>query len=107
PARAFIDSRCDCTSEVVQPSARARTALEEHRVTEPGRPAVPADPSTRGKRMIPAVKTRATTLRRTLLIASAALAVAPAAAQETVTYSYDARGRLVGVSHSGTVNNGV
>ena len=28
-------------------------------------------------------------------------------ATETVTYTYDARGRLVAVVHSGTVNNGV
>jgi hypothetical protein len=28
-------------------------------------------------------------------------------AAETITYSYDARGRLIQVSHSGTVNNNV
>ena len=28
-------------------------------------------------------------------------------ATETVNYTYDARGRVVGVAHSGTVNNGV
>ena len=28
-------------------------------------------------------------------------------AAETITYSYDARGRLIQVAHSGTVNNGV
>lgn len=28
-------------------------------------------------------------------------------AAETITYSYDAKGRLVKVVHSGTVNNGV
>lgn len=28
-------------------------------------------------------------------------------ASETVTYTYDARGRLVAVVHSGTVNNGI
>lgn len=33
--------------------------------------------------------------------------LAVAAASETVTYSYDARGRLVAVKHSGTVNNNV
>lgn len=33
---------------------------------------------------------------------------APAAsAAETITYVYDARGRLVQVTHSGSVNNGV
>ena len=30
-----------------------------------------------------------------------------ASAAETITYSYDARGRLIQVVHSGTVNNGV
>jgi hypothetical protein len=40
--------------------------------------------------------------------AAAALAVTAAAvASETVTYTYDARGRLVKVERSGTVNNGV
>lgn len=32
---------------------------------------------------------------------------AAAYAAETVTYSYDARGRLVQVTHTGTVNNNV
>ncbi len=32
---------------------------------------------------------------------------AAAYAAETITYSYDARGRVVQVSHSGTVNNNV
>ena len=32
---------------------------------------------------------------------------APAFASETVTYTYDAKGRLVKVERSGTVNNGV
>jgi hypothetical protein len=44
-------------------------------------------------------------MRRTFLIA-AALAT-PAHAAETISYSYDARGRLVQVVRSGTVNNGV
>ena len=37
------------------------------------------------------------------------LAVFTTAAQatETVTYTYDARGRVVAVTHSGTVNNGI
>jgi YD repeat-containing protein len=35
------------------------------------------------------------------------LTAAPAGASETITYTYDARGRLKQVSHSGTVNNGV
>jgi YD repeat-containing protein len=30
----------------------------------------------------------------------------PAAASETITYTYDALGRLVAVSRTGTVNNG-
>jgi YD repeat-containing protein len=30
-----------------------------------------------------------------------------AGATETITYTYDAKGRLVTVVHSGTVNNGV
>jgi len=37
----------------------------------------------------------------------AGLAAVPAAAAETVTYSYDALGRLVSTSSSGSVNNGV
>jgi hypothetical protein len=32
---------------------------------------------------------------------------APAAAAETITYSYDALGRVVQVVRTGTVNNGV
>jgi hypothetical protein len=32
---------------------------------------------------------------------------APASATETITYTYNARGELVSVSHSGTVNNNV
>lgn len=37
------------------------------------------------------------------------LAVAPAAASatETITYRYDAKGRLIKVERAGTVNNGV
>ena len=43
-----------------------------------------------------------------LLIAAAALAGAAVAyASETITYTYDARGRLVKVERSGTVNNNV
>jgi hypothetical protein len=48
---------------------------------------------------------------RTLLLrttAAAALAGAnAAAASETIAYSYDARGRLVKVERTGTVNNNV
>ena len=32
---------------------------------------------------------------------------AMAMAAETITYTYDARGRLIRVQHSGSVNNGV
>lgn len=37
------------------------------------------------------------------------IAIAPTAAfaAETITYTYDARGRLVQVARTGTVNNGV
>jgi hypothetical protein len=38
---------------------------------------------------------------------AALAATAAAMANETITYTYDARGRLVKVEHSGTVNNGV
>ena len=42
------------------------------------------------------------------LIAAALAAVAAAAfAAETITYTYDARGRLIKVERTGTVNNGV
>ena len=34
-------------------------------------------------------------------------AALPAHATETITYTYDARGRLIKVVHSGNVNNGV
>jgi coenzyme F420-reducing hydrogenase delta subunit len=37
----------------------------------------------------------------------AALGVAAASASETVTYTYDAKGRVVKVEHSGSVNNNV
>lgn len=42
-----------------------------------------------------------------LLMCSAAACAAVASASETVTYSYDTRGRLVLVQHAGTVNNNV
>ena len=40
---------------------------------------------------------------------AAVLALSPslASASETITYSYDAKGRLTQVAHSGTINNGV
>ncbi|MDC7811713.1 hypothetical protein CA223_18410 [Sphingomonas koreensis] len=48
-------------------------------------------------------------VRTGAVIAIAALTgiAAAALASETVTYSYDARGRLVAVKHSGTANNNV
>lgn len=44
-------------------------------------------------------------MRGFVFILTMALAV-PAWAAETITYSYDARGRLVGVVRSGDVNDG-
>ena len=41
-----------------------------------------------------------------ILIMTLAVAL-PAQAAETITYTYDAKGRLVKVVHTGTVNNGV
>ena len=47
--------------------------------------------------------------RVTVLVAGAAVAAVPALAMaaETITYGYDARGRLVQVNRSGTVNNNI
>ena len=44
-----------------------------------------------------------------LALATATIVAIPALAYaaETITYSYDAKGRLVKVERSGTVNNGV
>ena len=39
--------------------------------------------------------------------AALAFLAAPAYAAETITYSYDALGRVVAVAHSGSVNNGL
>jgi hypothetical protein len=41
-----------------------------------------------------------------LVFAGLIFVAAPAAASETITYQYDALGRLVKVARSGTVNNG-
>ena len=41
------------------------------------------------------------------LIIAALAAGAAATASETINYTYDARGRLVQVKHSGSVNNNV
>lgn len=43
----------------------------------------------------------------TMVLAAGLIFSGVAQATETVTYTYDARGRLVAVVHSGTVNNGV
>lgn len=40
-------------------------------------------------------------------VAMGALAAGIATASETITYTYDAKGRLVSVAHSGSVNNNV
>jgi len=45
--------------------------------------------------------------RKILFAGAALLTFAPTLAQETITYQYDARGRLIAVSHSGAVNNGL
>lgn len=42
-----------------------------------------------------------------LALSIAALTAIAATASETINYTYDARGRLVQVKHSGTVNNNV
>ena len=46
---------------------------------------------------------------RALLLMAPCLLLAPSAAlaAETINYTYDARGRLVQVARSGSVNNGV
>lgn len=49
-------------------------------------------------------------MRGHLILGVAALAMTAAtsaSAAETITYTYDARGRLLKVERSGTVNNGV
>ena len=52
---------------------------------------------------------RSNAMSRTTRFAIAALALgvigSTASAAETVTYTYDARGRLIKVVHTGTVNN--
>lgn len=42
-----------------------------------------------------------------LLLAAAASCASPAFAAETIAYTYDAKGRLVQVARTGTVNDGV
>ena len=46
-------------------------------------------------------------LRSTLVLSLLVSAISPTFAAETMTYTYDAKGRLIKVVHSGTVNNGV
>ena len=46
-------------------------------------------------------------MRLLLGVGLAAMIASSAQASETVTYTYDAKGRLVKVERSGTVNNGV
>jgi hypothetical protein len=46
-------------------------------------------------------------VERTIFVVSALVIAAAAYAAETITYSYDARGRLVRIVHSGSVNNDV
>ena len=49
-------------------------------------------------------------MRRTMIVAGAAAALivsSVANASETIAFSYDARGRLVQVARTGTINNGV
>lgn len=41
-----------------------------------------------------------------MLAVAAGLTAAPALASETITYSYDALGRLIKAAHGGSVNNG-
>ncbi|NIJ20937.1 hypothetical protein FHS95_002629 [Sphingomonas naasensis] len=41
------------------------------------------------------------------LAAACVFAAMPASAAETITYTYDAKGRLVKVERAGAVNNGV
>jgi hypothetical protein len=45
-------------------------------------------------------------MRKVIMLASVALAV-PVHAAETITYTYDAKGRLMKVMRMGTVNNNV
>jgi phage gp36-like protein len=46
-------------------------------------------------------------MRRYIAVAILLAVGAAAHAAETITYSYDSKGRLIQVVHSGTVNNGV
>jgi YD repeat-containing protein len=57
-----------------------------------------------GERVMARIKTVALVAGISL---AAAIAGSFAMASETVTYTYDAKGRLVKVAHTGTVNNNV
>jgi len=46
-------------------------------------------------------------IEKVILVIAGLVVAAAAVASETISYSYDARGRLVRVDHSGTVNNNV
>lgn len=46
-------------------------------------------------------------LKSLVVCACAAIVAGPAFAGETITYTYDAKGRLVKVVHAGTVNNNI
>ena len=50
---------------------------------------------------------RSTTAVRALLVLAITPLATSAPASETVTYSYDALGRLVQASHTGTINSGL
>lgn len=45
--------------------------------------------------------------RKTMAVAATMAAIGGATAAETITYTYDAKGRLVKVVRTGTVNNNV
>lgn len=46
-------------------------------------------------------------LRLGIVLASCGFVTAQAGASETITYTYDAKGRLIKAERSGAVNNGV
>ncbi len=58
---------------------------------------------------VPPVYREGVSVSRKLAVVAALMLGVPAlsSASETVTYTYDAKGRLVKVEHTGTVNNGV
>jgi hypothetical protein len=50
--------------------------------------------------------TRLRILRAGMILGAASAIATAAGASETITYSYDARGRVKQAAHSGTVNSG-